>query len=80
MARFFTVGLAAVAATALFAACVNLTQPPWGQANDAGDTGGSGAAARAGSGGAVVVGPDAAGGASGGGVATGGTPTGGVGG
>ena len=73
-----TFGLAAVATTTLLAACVNLTQPPWGQANDAGDTGGGAVAARGGSGGAVVVGPDAANGGSGGGVATSGTTTGGA--
>ncbi|MGC9986376.1 MAG: hypothetical protein ABSF35_22495 [Polyangia bacterium] len=78
MAHTPTFGLAAVATTTLLAACVNLTQPPWGQANDAGDTGGGAVAARGGSGGAVVVGPDAANGGSGGGVATSGTTTGGA--
>lgn len=86
MIRSLTLALpVAVAATFVFVACVNLTQPPWGQANGAGDTGGNTAAAEGGSGGAVAVGPDAASGGSGGsaagaGAMAGGTAVGGAGG
>ena len=79
MIRSLTLALpAAVAAILVLAACVNLTQPPWGQASDAGDTGGNTAAAEGGSGGAVAVGPDAASGGSGGSTAGAGAMAGGT--
>ncbi|MGB8297635.1 MAG: hypothetical protein WCG85_19615 [Polyangia bacterium] len=73
MARFFTSALPAIAASLLFAACVDLTQPRVSQGGQV-----STDAATGGSGGAVIAGLDAANGGSGGGVSIGGVPAGGT--
>jgi len=73
LARLFTSVLPAIAASLLFAACVDLTQPRVSQGGQA-----STDAATGGSGGSAIAGPDAANGSSGGGVSVGGVPTGGT--
>ena len=73
LARFFTSVLPAIAASLLFAACVDLTQPRVSQGGQVSTN-----AATGGSGGAVIAGPDAANGGSGGSASVGGVPEGGT--